>query len=79
MSSEVTLVLKADQDRGIIPAVGAEIMVEINGGIIQSVRALGELPFPIRVHIKDLDLSRVQPDHPETIWLLGLPGEAAGT
>jgi len=78
MTSEVALLLKTERNHGAIPAVGAEIVVEINGGIIQSIRALGRLPFPIKVYIKDLDLSRVQPNHTESLWLLGLPGEAVG-
>lgn len=72
------MVLKADHEPGSIPAVGAEIVVEINGGIIQTIRSKGRLPFPIKVHIKDLDVSRVQPDRPDSLWLLGLPGEAVG-
>ena len=76
MASEVAMVLKTES--GNIPEVGAEILVEINGGIIQSVRALDKLPFPIKVHIKDHDLSRVNAKQPEPIWLLGLPGETLG-
>ena len=76
MTSEVALVLKADCEPGSIPAVEAEIVVEINAGVVQSVCALSRLPFPIKVHIKDLDLSRVEPHRTQSIWLLRLAGKS---
>lgn len=78
MTSEVAFSLAGNPEPGAIPEVGAEIMVEINGGIIQSVRALKRLPFPVKVHIRDHDLSRVEPQRGDQLWMLGLPGEAVG-
>lgn len=78
MTSEVALVLPSKPEAGSIPEVGAEIMVEINGGVIQSVRALKRLPFPIKIHIRDYDLIRVEPRREDQLWMLGLPGEAVG-
>ena len=69
---------QGNPEPGAIPDVGAEIMVEINGGIIQSVRALKRLPFPVKVHIRDHDMSRVEPQRCDQLWMLGLPGEAVG-
>lgn len=78
MSSEVAFSLPGASAPGGIPEVGAEILVEINGGIIQSVRALKRLPFPVKVHVRDHDLSRVEPQRGDQLWMLDLHGEAVG-
>ena len=78
MTSEMALTLKSDGQHGNIPDIGAEIIIELNSGVIQSIRALSKLPFPIKVHIKDHDLIRTKEGQPHPIWLLGLPDEAIG-
>ena len=75
MSSELAMVLQADNAADRIPTIGAEIMVEINGGVIQGVYALTQLPFPLKVRIQDHDLSRVNQKQPETVWVSGKPDD----
>ena len=78
MSSELAMVLQEDNSADQIPAIGAEIMVEINGGVIQGVYALTKLPFPLKVRIQDHDLSRVNEKQPEPVWVSGKPDDALG-
>lgn len=78
MTSEVAWVIRPrDQEPG-ASSLLIEIVVEINGGLVQSVRPLQRLPFPIKVHVRDCDAERIRPGQADCLWLLGLPGEAVG-
>jgi hypothetical protein len=76
MASEVAMVIQSEAAHGVIPETGAALLVEVNGGIVQSVRAKGALPFPIKVYIRDHDNSRVNHASTDDLWILGLPGES---
>lgn len=47
------------------------ILVEVHGGLVQNVEAVGDLPYPVRVLVRDHDNLKVDPEAGDDEWLLG--------